>query len=331
MHTSNLAIRKAANTEFFRSLDGIAKQSLWMGGTDVVKGNELTKYFNWLGELASVKKYIDKKYISSLRAMAMTATADRYYVKYGFDSASFTEDQALIMKTMQAAAAKFANHPNKLFCDFLKAGDGGQSTGGAKSSYPFAGCFDTQTFFSNSHPIYDPETSTTTNDNIVTGTGVDTVAHIQADFESAIQGFLNLKDRAGDPIFEEIRDEYLTIYCAAEDIAIFSQSFNNPKNSDGTLNSYYGRAKVKANSRLNTDTTYDVNGTVGTFSTEDWFVQYSPPDYPFMPLGLYEMESIKPTWDDSKLLDDFKYYYHVDATYGMFYANWQVMQKVYNA
>jgi len=331
MNTSNLGIRKAANTEFFRSLQNTLKTAMWMNGMDVITGTELTKYFNWLGELAGVKKFADEKYISSLRAMALNVTADRYYTKYGFDQSSMKEDGAMIMKALSGAGAKFAVHPNKLFCDFLKAGDGGQTGGGAKSSYPFAGCFDTQTFFSNSHPIYDPETSTTTNDNIVSGTGVDTVAHVQADFESAIQQFLNLVDRAGDPLYDGVDDAYLTAYCAAEDIAIFNQSFNNPKNSDGTLNTYYKRCKVVPSQRLNTSTTYDVNGTKGTYSTSDWWLQYSPPDYPFMPLGLYEVDKIKTEWDDSKVLDYFKVYYHVDATYNAFYAFWQTIQQIYNA
>ena len=326
----NLAIRKAANTSFFSTFGEAVKVQPWRKGAGYLGGNgKVTEYFNWLGEMSGVKRWLDERQIRALQTMSHQATALRWEDTIGIEVNALNEDGPLIKQRIPVMAQKFAQHPNKVFFDFLKAGDGMQAAGGAKATYPYAGCFDTQTFFSNSHPVYSPDIGVgTTNDNITTGTAVDTVAHIQADFDSAIQGFYNLILRDGTPIFDDI-PEPLIVYCAAEDIALFRQAFLLPTYVATALpNPYYNRAIVIPTAHLNTDTAFSCNDYSSIYTQESWFVQIPGIE---MPLFMYESSPIELVWDESDKFMKDKVYYGGKGMYNMVFAYWQTMQRVYNA
>ncbi|MBU2527671.1 MAG: Mu-like prophage major head subunit gpT family protein [Bacteroidetes bacterium] len=328
----NANIRKAADTAFMHALGSQLVSQPWRNAALYYPGKgEITKFFNWLGDVSGVKRWRDERSIQAVGTHSHSVTSLKWEDTIGIEVNAMNEDGPLIQQKVNELAAKFVQHYNKLFFDFLKAGDGAQATGGAKATYPWAGCFDTQTFFSNSHPIYNPDPGVgTTNDNIVTGTGVDTVAHIKADFDSAVQQFYNLIRRDGSPMYDSV-PEPLTIYCASEDIALFNQVFKSPTDiaAGSAPNFYNGRANVVASPHLNTSTTYDVNDHgVTTYSTSDWFVQLPVPEKPFI---LYESSPLETSWDESfKFMKD-TLFYGGKGMYNFGYAYWQTMMKVYNA
>lgn len=325
-----LSIRKAANTAFFKSMGELIKTQPWKDASVVLNDKDTTKYFNWLGELSGVKRFVDERDIKSLEQHDHSVNALKWEDTVGISVDDLNEFGSMIKERIKQLAYKFAQHPNKLFFDFLKAGDGEQSTGGAKATYPWAGCFDTQTFFSDAHPVYLPDVgASTTNDNIATGTGVDTVGHIKADFDTALQGFYNLTTRDGTPMFDYIPDNY-TIYCGSEDVALFNAVFNQQYDSAAnTYNSYYKRAKVIASAHLNTTTPYNINDHASTYTQGSWFIVMN--GAPVKPFIFYEVLGLKMAWDTKDEFMRDLVYYGGKGKYNMCYAYWQAIQKVYNA
>jgi len=325
-----LNIRKAANTSFFKSMGEQLKTQPWKDGSVVLRDKDTTKYFNWLGELSGVKRFVDERDIKSLKQHDHSVNALKWEDTVGIDVDDLSEFGTMIKQRISQLAYKFAQHPNKLFFDFLKGGDGEQSTGGAKTSYPWAGCYDTQTFFSDSHPVYLPDDgASSTNDNIATGTGVDTISHIKADFDTAVQGFYNLTTRDGSPMFDVIPDDF-TVYCASEDIALFNAVFNQQYDSAAnTYNSYYKRAKVVASAHLNTDTPYSMNDHASTYDEESWFLQMNIPS--IKPFIFYEVDGLKMAWGTNDEFMQDMVYYGGKGKYNMCFAYWQTIQKIYNA
>jgi len=280
--------------------------------------------------LSGVKRFVDERNVKSLQQHDHSVNALSYEDTVGISSDDLKEFGTLIKQRIAQLAYKFAQHPNKLFFDFLKGGDGLQAAGGAKATYPWAGCYDTQTFFSNSHPVYLPDVgASTTNDNIATGTGVAAVATIKADFDTAIQGFYNLTARDGNPMFDTITDNY-TVYCGSEDVSFFNQVFNQQYDSAAnTYNSYYKRAKVIASAHLNTTTAFTINDHTDTYTQGSWFVVMN--GTPVKPMIFYEVNGIKMAWDTGDEFMKKLVYYGGDVKYNMCYAYWQAIQKVYNA
>jgi phage major head subunit gpT-like protein len=325
----NTNIRRASNLTLFKAIEESVSMQPWKNASLVHPMQSATDYFEWLGEFPGVSEFIDKRKIYGLRKHDFSITAKKWESTLGIKGDDLKDNGELIRPRLQGLGMDVAAHPNKLFFDFLKAGDGAQAGGGAKASYPWAGCYDTQTFFSNSHPIYDPTGTATTNDNIVGGTGVDTVAHIQADFDSAMQQFYNLRKRDGSPLFDDIGNDF-TIYCASEDVALFNQAFLYPTYVATALpNPYFNRAKVIATAHLNSNTPYDVNGHAATYTQGSWFILLG--SRPLKPLIYAELEPVTPEWDLSEQFMADMAYYGVKMRYNFGYGLWQFMQKVYNA
>jgi len=323
--------RKASNTTLFHAMDIYSKGQPWNLFSTIFKTKDQTAYFDWLGEFSGVKEFIDTRDIQALRQHDFSITSRVWEKTIGVKKRDLTPNLGMIKPRIDQMGLTLMQHPNKLFFDFLKGGDGEQAGGGAKGTYPWAGCFDTQTFFSNSHPVYDPDPGVgATNDNITTGTGVDTVAHVTADFESAQQGFFNLHVRSGDPMFDDGPGAKPYIICAAEDIAIFTEAFLREFDTSNNRNPYFGQvAGVIPNARLNTDTTYDVNGHKSTYTQESWFLVRG--DMPIRPLIMMETEPFTAEWFEGDRFMSDQYAYGARAEYNLGFGFWQVIQKIYNA
>jgi phage major head subunit gpT-like protein len=328
-------LRTKANTEVMQALDTFTKTQPWKMFSGALRSKDLVYHLEWLGEFSGVREFKDTRVIQGLRELNYQAETKVWEKTIGIEKRvlNSTTGTQLVLPRIRQMALTLAPHGNKLFFDFLKAGAGGQAGGGAKTTYPFAGCYDTQTFFSNSHPVYDPDAGVgTTNDNIVTGTGVDTVAKVKADFESAEQAFHNLILRDGEPIFDDGAGNKPTLIVGSENKAIFRQAFLQAFDANGNQNPYFGRVKeIVFTARLNEDTLWDVNGNQGTFNEKSWFVVRD--DQALTPFFMLEKEPFTDQWNeggDVEFSSD-EVQYGVRAEYNMVYAYWQAIQKVYNA
>lgn len=325
--------RNASNKTLFYALDKFVKTQPWKKFSTMFKTKNQTEYFEWLGEFSGVREFIDERAVQALRKLDFSIAPKVWEKTVGVKLATLKSStgMGMIKPRIEQMGFTLAQHGNKMFFDFLKAGDGGQATGGAKASYPFAGCYDTQTFFSNNHPIYDADPGVATvNDNIVSGTGVDTVAHIVADYESALQQFYNLKLRDGEPIFEDGAGDKPFILCAAEDIAKFTEAFLRERDTAGNFNPYYNQiGGIIASARLNTNTYWDVNGNRQQYTQNSWFLVRG--NMPMQPFIMLEKEPFTAEWnEDRKFMSD-QVHYGARAEYNFGYGFWQMIQKIYNA
>lgn len=328
-------MRNKANTEVMKSLDTFSQNTAWKLFANTIRSKNLTEHFEWLGEFSGVREFKDSRVIQGLRQLTYQATTKVWEKTIGIEKRVLTSTTGtgMILPRIRQMAATAARHGNKLFYDFLKAGAGGQAGGGAAATYPYAASYDGQTFFSNSHPVYDPDDGVAaTNDNIVTGTGYDTTAKIKADFESSEQQFYGLTLRDGSPMFDDGFGEKPYILCGSELIAIFSETFLREFDTSNNRNPYYGRVKgVIASPYLNEDTYWDVNGNRTLYNEKSWFVVRDDPA--FKPFILLEKEPFTDKWNeggDTEFNTD-EVQYGIRAEYNMVYAYWPMIQKVYNA
>lgn len=326
-------MRSASNNTLFYALDKFIKSQPWKMFSTLFKSKDLTVYFDWLGEFSGVRKFKDSRAVQALRQHNFFLESEVWEKTIGVKLRTLRSSTGigLIKPRIEQMAFTLAQHGNKLFFDFLKAGGGGQAGGGTKASYPWAGCYDTQTFFSNSHPVYDADPGVTaTNDNIVTGTGVDTVAHVVADWESGQQAFYDLNMRDGEPIFEDGPGEKPFILCASEDIAIFTEAFLREFDTSNNRNPYFGQVGgVIPSARLNTSTYWDVNNNQQQYTESSWFIIRA--GMPMMPFIMLEKEPWEAEWNEVRKFDDDQIRYGTRAEYNFGYGYWQMIQKVYNA
>jgi len=67
-----------------------------------------------------------------------------------------------------------------------------------------------------------------TSGNLLTGSGVTTVAQIQTDFYAGLEQFASFQNTKGEPFFEpDVNDMSILVYAAVADAKIFSEAFNS--------------------------------------------------------------------------------------------------------
>jgi phage major head subunit gpT-like protein len=129
--------------------------------------------------------------------------------------------------------SSWGNFPDKLITELLVAGESGLA-------------FDGVAFFAASRPKL--QYKGTTINNIVTGTGVDTLAHITADLASAMSYLRAMKAKNGDPF--NYNPKYLAII--PSHVESFFATLRDSIEISGSTNIYKGKFDYIVNDYLST-------------------------------------------------------------------------------
>jgi phage major head subunit gpT-like protein len=302
----DLNTRKAANTTLFQSLDKYLKAQLWKLACQVLPVSDATTYFEWLGDLPAVKEWKDQRQLEGIKKHNFSIVSKLWENTISMKYGDLKKNSQMIMSRVDSMAYNMAKHPSKLFFDLLTAGTTGLG-------------FDGVAFFSASHPIDDKPGSV--NSNLITGAGVDTLAHLTTDWAKARAGFLSLVDRAGDPIFDELGEVHVFHSPYYQDV--FDQLFNNAANTSGIVNPYFKQAVTHPAPWLG----------VASTST-DWFALKL--DMPLKPFIFAELEAINTNapragWDESDVFKKNLIHFGAVGEYNIGYGFWQLAQMVNNS
>jgi len=257
--------------------------------------------FGWLGNVPNLEQWIDQRKLHGLYEYSYTITNKDYEATLQVDRNEIEDDQLGGIKIRISDLAKKAKlHPRKLFFDAIIAGTTDL-------------CYDGQAFFSNSHS----SGVSGTQDNLLAGTGIDTIAHLQADFNAAVAAMRGFKDDQGEPYNEGELDLYVVAPSGAE--AKFRELLNASMISS-TTNTLAGAAKLIVSSRLAAN---DVN---------DWYLfDASGVVKPFIKLDRKAPEFAALESGSDRGFMSKRYLYGIDYRVGFGYGLWQKAVKTVNS
>ncbi len=173
-------------------------------------------------------------------------------------------------------------------------------------------CYDGKPFFADDHPAGD-----TVNDNLITGSdshGVDTLAHIQQDYDTARTKLYTMKDDKGNPI--PSRPTHIMIAPGGH-IALFEQMLHAQLLSTGGTNIYYKSAELIINPYL-TD--------AGEWYVLDLSKRLKPTIFQVLesPMDNFAIEG----YFNSKMIKDV--YFLTDAIYNAGFGDYKCAVKIDN-
>jgi phage major head subunit gpT-like protein len=301
----NLDIRRAANTELFKAIDTMSAPQPWRQCCQVIPGSRGKNYFEWLGDLPAVKPWLDERRIEGLKKQLYNITTVSYENTVGIMIDDLKAYPGIITPRVQSMASAFAKHPNSLFFTLLAAGLSGL-------------CFDGVAFFSASHPV---DESSVVNSNLVSGAGVDTLAHLTTDWSKVKQAFSAMVNRDGSPVHDELGS--LHVYHSPYYQDVFDQLFNAAANTAGIVNPYFKQAVTHSAPWLGTSST-----------STDWYVLKL--DMPVKPFIFVEAEPIntdppKAGWDESQAFSKKMVSFGACGEYGVGYGFPQLAVAVNNS
>lgn len=299
-----LNIRRNSNLTLFKALDTFSARMDWRLGSMIVPVTALTTYFEWLGDLPAVKEWVGMRVLEGLKKHNFNITAKKWENTLEIKTDDLKDNGDVIRPRVEMMAFGAAKHPNKLFYDMLIAGTSGLG-------------FDGTAFFGASHPI---DFSASVNSNLISGAGVDTLAHLTTDWNKVKVAFASLTDRSGNPIFDDMGG--IHVFHSPYYTDVFEQLFNSAANTAGVVNPYYKQAVPHAAPWLGVAS-----------SDNDWYALKL--DMPIKPMIFAELEALNTNppesgWNENDVFMKGIVYFGAMARYNMAYGFWQLAQKVVN-
>jgi len=294
-------ILRASNIELFKNLETMSNTQAWRRLCMFPPSTGAkTETYEWLGELPGMTEWLAGRVHKGLKKYKYTLENKAFESTLAFDRADL-QDKVIynqIKAKMPMLAQVSAEHPMQLLIEVVKAGI--TATGV---------CFDGKYFFSTTHPC--PREGGNTFSNLLTGTGVDTVAHIKADFSSALIAFKGYRRRNGSLIFGAALPKPILMYDVIYD-TLFQETFMWQNSATATLNPYFGQV----------DSLLAVPDL-----GNDWVLTI--PGMPVAPFMFQEKKALAPSdttmgsgkgWETKNVFDTGGVEYGVDAEYNMGYG-----------
>lgn len=234
--------------------------------------------YAWLAALPAVKQWLGEKKAKELKDFGMTIKNLPFYDAVAVDRNDLRDDRVGAYETMiRTLPEKMMQHWRNMISDLIKNGTSGLA-------------FDGVAYFSNA-------SGARVIDNLLAGSGVDTVAHVMTDIDSVVQAMMAFVDDEGEVL--NIIPDTLVVPPAAKrvfDSVVFSTADPSSSNA-GTRNPFadYG-FRVIANAKLS-----DAN---------DWYAFCTKGQ--LKPFVFQEREALRSVLDDTRVKETRMYKYSVE-------------------
>jgi len=288
-----IALEKGLRIEYAKAYDAMLKSpesDLIKAVAMIVKSTSDQEKYGWLGDIPAVREWLGDKHAGDLAEYDYTIKNKNWETSIGIDRNDVNDDKyGMIMARARAMPEAILAHRWALIEDLL-------ANGATDLAY------DGSTFFAN---------RTAPNDNLLGGTGGDTVAHIQADILSAYAAMYNfVSDTA-----RKLRLKLDTIICPVEIYGLVLEAVT----------------EVQGSATKNVPSMFikTVIPVPGLSDTTDWYGLCT--NRGLKSLILQTREEQKPVLDDTQVKRNRKYVFSAEGRSNAGYGFFQMAVKMVNS
>jgi phage major head subunit gpT-like protein len=290
-------LQKALNSQFeqqYRNFMQSPEVMRAMAMMTVTRSTKASEDFAWLGDLPGMKEWIGTKDLGGISDYDFTIKNKDWYTGFSIDRNEIEDDQVgAIMPRVAAMAQVAALWPYRLVLQLLDDGDSGLA-------------YDGSAFFANR----------SVNDNLLSGSGVDTLAHIKTDIQTATTTLRTMKTDTGE--YMNLRPTLLVCPPAVEFSMI--EALQTP----GIINTGTG-ATVNPLSSLG----IQVVSFPELSDADDWYLLCT--DRPLKPFIFQQRKAPTAVFDGTEEADSRKMKYSVEMRGNAGYGFPQMAVKVVNS
>lgn len=288
-----IALEKGLRIEYAKAYDAMLaspEYDLIKAVAMIVKSTSDQEKYGWLGDIPAVREWLGDKHAGDLAEYDYTIKNKNWETSIGVDKNDVDDDKYdMIMGRVREMPLALLFHRWEMIEDLLVNGTTGLS-------------YDGSAFFAD---------RTAPNDNLLAGTGGDTVAHVQADILTAYAAMYNFTSDTG----RHLRLKMDAIACPVEIYGLVMEAVTEVQ---GATSKNVAATLIKT-----------VIPIPGLSDTTDWYGLCT--NRQLKPLILQTREEPKPVLDEAQVKRNRKYIFSADGRSNAGYGFHQMAVKVVNS